>query len=191
MWLEFCLPNQSASNKRNHQMNVLRFMFIFLQMTFRRKWEHASNKILTTDFIKTFIKWFHMETDKMTGSPSLLHWRSTSASTQSTVTVTKMLRGSQAGGIPLHLKGIFWRLSIWPWTVSYYICVIVSSRMGYLSRIFPKAKITGCLTLFCLLWYHVIFKLAPRSGTGLLQLLRVLPSFCVNNLSSIDWFYMT
>ena len=38
------------------------------------------------------------------------------------------------------------------------------------------------------------FKLAPRSGTGLLQLLRVLPSFlpsfCVNNLSSIDWFYM-
>ena len=31
----------------------------------------------------------------------------------------------------------------------------------------------------------LIFKLAPRS---LLQLLRVLPSFCVNNLSSIDRF---
>ena len=34
-----------------------------------------------------------------------------------------------------------------------------------------------------------VFKLAPHSGTGLLQLFRARPSFCVNNLSSIDRFY--
>ena len=63
-----------------------------------------------------------------------------------------------------------------PWLVTLW-AIVRNSLLG------PKAPSLKLQT---------VFKLAPRSGTGLLQLLRILPSFlpsfCVKNLSSIDRF---
>ena len=62
---------------------------------------------------------------------------------------------------------------------------------GFICNCLVTSQLQRSLSLLC--WIHVDFLSSPHvvRRAYCSYSLSFLPSFCVNNLSSIDWFYMT